>query len=703
MIDRYHILEQLGQGGMATVYLAHDPRLDRKVAVKVIRQDAFPPAILDKILKRFDLEAKALARLNHPNIVGVIDYGVYNDAPYLVMQFIPSGTLKEKINHPVHYSDAAQILAPIAKALAYAHEEKIIHRDVKPSNILITRSGEPVLTDFGIAKIFEEAEGNTLTSTGMGLGTPEYMAPEQWQGKACASSDQYALGVIFYEMITGQKPYIADTPPAVMLKQATEPFPKPSQYVSDLPEQVEFVSLKLLAKDPQNRYDSMRVLAKVLERFAQESHKISAAEEKSKLETLPIPDDQIDVITKYDLVNDKTSDLLGNIEDKLGSPVRPDQKISTTTDQISVEEELKSIENNEDLLGHVTRKELMQENDLLEHDKAFDHSSHNNDHKKILAIVIFGFIIVLFIMLLFFVLNFPNISSKSIVESKATETISLYLFSTKTYQPTATPTTTITVTITQTPFPSASPLPTLGIESTLISEIDGMEMVYVPAGSFLMGTDSIEAYIIDEKPEHEVYLDAYWIDKFEVSNAQYALCVAAGDCVAPADSSSYNRGSYYDNSAYDDYPVIHVNWFDALAYCKWAERDLPTEAQWEKAARGTDGLIYPWGNEIPNKNLANFRASNTTATGSFPLGSSPYGVMDMAGNVWEWVNDWHGEDYYSLSPDQNPNGPTIGEYKVLRGGSWNYYDGGALRSFVRHYSNPDNSHYLYGFRCATSP
>jgi len=182
-IDRYQILDQLGQGGMATVYLAYDQRLERKVAIKVIRRDTFPPAMLDKILKRFDREAKALARLNHPNIVGIIDYGSHHGSPYLVMPYIPSGTLKEKLGKPIPYADAAQILAPIARALAYAHAEDIIHRDVKPSNILITRSGEPVLTDFGIAKILEEVDGNTLTSTGMGLGTPNIWHPNNGLGR----------------------------------------------------------------------------------------------------------------------------------------------------------------------------------------------------------------------------------------------------------------------------------------------------------------------------------------------------------------------------------------------------------------------------------------------------------------------------------------------------------------------------------------
>ncbi|PKO06675.1 MAG: hypothetical protein CVU41_06135 [Chloroflexi bacterium HGW-Chloroflexi-3] len=270
-IDRYQILEQLGQGGMATVFLAFDTRLECNVALKIIRKDAFPPVILEKILKRFEREAKSMARLNHPNIVRVIDYGYIEGSPFLVMPYIPSGTLKEKINHYFSYSSAAKILVPISRALAYAHDQKIIHRDIKPSNILITQSGEPLLSDFGIAKILEEVDGNTLTSTGMGLGTPEYMAPEQWHGKTYGNTDQYALGVMFFEMITEHKPYTAATPPEVMLKQATEPLPRPRLFKPDLPEKVEYMIMKMMDKNADCRYPNMQILSVELEKIARDS------------------------------------------------------------------------------------------------------------------------------------------------------------------------------------------------------------------------------------------------------------------------------------------------------------------------------------------------------------------------------------------------------------------------------------------------
>jgi serine/threonine protein kinase len=588
-LGRYHILEQLGEGGMATVYKAYDTRLESNVAVKVIRTERLAPEILERALKRFEREAKAVARLAHPNIVRVVDYGEQENQPYLVMQYLPGGTLKQRLGKPMPWIEAAWILAPIARALDFAHRQNIIHRDVKPSNILITADGDPMLTDFGIAKIIDEEATVDLTGTSATVGTPEYMAPEQVIAKSVDHrADIYALGIVFYEMVTGRKPFLADTPMAVLFKHVSEPLPRPKQFVPNLPDEVEKILLKALAKKPDDRYQSMAEFANALD----------------KLQHTPVfpvnPEPAKPVVIAAPVESEPTTDQSTRLQE--GTVERVDTRLEPAIDQSTILQE-----------GTVEQVDAQPE---------------------------------------------PRKLSNELVVS-------------------------------------------LG---------GGVQMIFmrVPAGKFLMGSPEGEGDK-DEHPQHEVYLDEYWMGKTPVTNLQYKTFVKEAGHKPPA---------YWKNASIPDgkeeHPVVGITWQDAQAFCAWASKvseckiHLPTEAEWEKAARGTDGRKYPWGNEKPNKHLCNydygklFSGRGATPVGYYsPQGDSPYSCVDMAGNVWEWAADWYSKTYYSSSSSSNPQGPLFGRRRVLRGGSWGY-SGYYVRSAYRYWDAPDYKYNPIGFRCARS-
>ncbi|MBL8098893.1 MAG: SUMF1/EgtB/PvdO family nonheme iron enzyme [Anaerolineales bacterium] len=230
-----------------------------------------------------------------------------------------------------------------------------------------------------------------------------------------------------------------------------------------------------------------------------------------------------------------------------------------------------------------------------------------------------------------------------------------------------------------------------------ISAKDGMTQLFVPEGEFLMGK---EGEPDQDSPMHVVYLDAYWIDQTEVSNSMYETCVEAGACTLPF----LSENPYYGNWIYRNHPIIYVNWFQANQYCTWADRRLPTEAEFEKAARGTEKYKYPWGNDAPNPRLANYAESligGTVSVYRYPLGASPYGALNMVGNVREWIADWYSDTYYQETTLINPTGPETGIERSMRSGA---YDADANEIFTtsRYKHEPQSAGLSRGFRCAES-
>ncbi|MBV6397340.1 MAG: Serine/threonine-protein kinase PknD [Anaerolineales bacterium] len=619
-LGRYEIRETLGEGGMATVYKAYDTRLEREVALKVIRREAFLPEEMEMLLKRFEREAKLLGRLSHPNIVGVIDYGEHEGLPYLVMVYVSGGTLKQLLGKPIHWKRAVELILPVARALEYVHEHNIINRDVKPSNILMTEKGQPMLSDFGLVKLFGEKSGGetnvSLTSSGAGLGTPDYMAPEQWTGEATAQSDLYSLGVVLYEMITGHRPYTADTPAGVLVKQATEPLPLPKNYISDLPENVEAVILKVLAKRPEDRYPSV-------ESFADELNNLLTGRE----------------VTATAI---KTEQLREMMTGKMKRPAA-------------------------------------QETVVVQ--------------KRGFPLLWLGLALIAILALAG---GFLAFSRSGIFAPPLTATETSLPAATFTMLPL---TATLPPTVLPTSLPTDTPIPTATGIPAEITDWKNVPMRYIPAGEFTMGSD--DTGDINSRPESAVFVEAFYIDKYEVTNEMYTVCSYAIECRKPLEGGSRTRPSYFDNAVFANYPVLFVDWKMAKAYCEWRGARLPTESEWEKAARGTDARLYPWGDGKPDCDIANVSGciEDTSAVDQFPNGVSIYGVYGLAGNVWEWTNSLF--DFYPYDPDDGREDPKAFGERVARGGSWHPFGGGNVRSDSRLSLDPAYAGAYVGFRCAS--
>jgi formylglycine-generating enzyme required for sulfatase activity len=252
---------------------------------------------------------------------------------------------------------------------------------------------------------------------------------------------------------------------------------------------------------------------------------------------------------------------------------------------------------------------------------------------------------------------------------------------------------------------TSTPNTTPQVGTTAIAEADKMVLVFVPAGEFIMGSvnDDPEAFG-NEKPQHTVFLDDFWIDQTEVTNAQYQLCVEDGGCTEPINLNSISHENYYNEAQFADYPVIWVNWLQARDYCDWAGRRLPSEEEWEKAARGTDGRLYPWGDQPPDNTLLNYNLAglDTIQVGSFPSGASPYGALDMAGNVLEWVDGPYYDSYFVVLRNTETPTPYFDDVRIIRSSAWNDILAN-IRIASRRYSKAAISAYQdVGFRCAVS-
>ncbi|MFZ0546135.1 MAG: bifunctional serine/threonine-protein kinase/formylglycine-generating enzyme family protein [Candidatus Promineifilaceae bacterium] len=693
-IDRYEIKQLIGRGGMASVFAAYDPYFEREVAIKVL-----PSQYLDdwQFRARFEREARTIAGLEHPAIVPVYDFGEFEGRLFLVMRLMSGGSLADKIKAgPLSLAETVRILGRLAPALDAAHAQGLIHRDLKPGNILFDHWGEPYISDFGIVKVLDDEEV-MLTMPGGMVGTPAYMSPEQVEARVTLDgrSDIYAMGCILFEMLTGRLPFKADTPLGIAFMHVTEPVPRLQTFNNRLPIACEQVLAKAMAKDREERYQTAVELSDAL-RTAMTT--VQAAPPKPQ-QTAP----------------DHT------VIERMPSEVQRPQPRS------------QPIQAAESIAPEISAEKPSEQSGLPRWVWAAA--------AVLLLVLCIGGGAAIFTIINNGLLQGNGDNGTPLVALTGTATseratpsaTSAAVIVEDTSTPTITPSQTPTPTPTLTPTPEGPPAQA-ALGDLWGRPVDGMIMAYVPAGSFVMGSDPEldPAAGTAEQPPHEVSLSAFWIDQTEVTNAMFARFVAAMGYVTTAEEEGTGQiqedvqsevvagtdwqhpsGPDSDLAGLDNYPVLQVSWIDAQAYCSWAGGSLPTEAQWEYAARGPENWLYPWGNTFDG-NLVNFCDANCTLpqsnasfddhsarlapVGSLPDGASWVGAFDLAGNVWEWVADWFSPDYYSNSPVENPTGPETGDGRVLRGGSW-YDDAPHVRAGGRGASGPTNRHALYGFRC----
>jgi len=603
----YEIVASLGKGGFGSVWKGIDKK-GTPVAIKVLN-----PQVLDnpKVVKKFFHEAMILAKLDHPGITRLLEFFPDGNNYAIVMEYVEGVELKKILQqqNQLPFDIAMKIAKQVLDAFQYAMQNGILHRDIKPGNIMIDKHGNAKIMDFGIAKMSSTASHDTAAS----MLSVHYTAPERFDQsrKVDARSDIYSLGLVLYEMFAGRRPFSAMETSQVMFSHLNEIPDSPSKFVHSLPPTVSGAILKALEKDPEDRFQD----------FGEFSTALDARGEDDPDATI-LNDDDITII--MDAAQGKSG--AGSAIGRRAAAIK----------------------------------------------------------KHPLGLIAAAGILLIFAAAGYVYLQ-PSTEVPPLSGDKAV---------------------------------SAAKAPGLSWpkNSKGFAEVehpaDGMPLVRIPSGEFTMGSDKYSA----ERPVQRIFLDEYFIDEHLVSNEQFSKFVEATGYVTDAEKEGAGmvrigrRWKKVDEANWrmpdgligiegkEDHPVSQVSYNDALQYCRWSGRELPTEAQWEKAARGTNGNEYPWGDQEPDDTMANFDnlVGTTTPVNRYENGQSPYGIFDMAGNVYQWTADWYATGERAA---KNPTGPENGEERVIKGGS--FIEGiESLRSANRDRYPPNFSSFLFGFRCA---
>ena len=659
-ISHYKILSKLGEGGMGEVFLARDLDLERQVAIKFLPKDLTRN---EDNVERFKREARAAATLNHPNIITIYEIGVSAGEYFIVMEYVIGETLRDKLNREkqLSFTDIKNIIEQLCQGLEKAHQAGIVHRDIKPENIFINEDDRVKILDFGLAKL---RGSRKLTKDFSTLGTINYISPEQARGEDTnAQSDIWSTGIILYEMLTGEVPFKGDYEQAVIYGILNENPQLPDKIRTDCPPELNQIVDKTLEKDPIKRYQSISQLTSELDRV--QKIKKPGPEEIKPAKFLPI---------KY---------LFGGI----------------TTILILVAVILYSLQSTDKNLDQL----MIQVAPLIEkgnYDAAFD--QFVNSGIGIADIIdtdlfdqIAGYISIdsnpqnARISLARIRLT-PNLHQDNEILLGVTPVINQALIAGEYHLRLS-----LSVTESISFIFEVSPKDSLTIfRSISPAAISEAGMVLIDAGKTFEGESVPEFYMDTHEVTNKEYfafmsaggyrLSHLWPNKMVIKKTSVPQSVALNSFVdqtgIPA-PRHWNGGKYLASS--EDHPVTGITWYEANAYALWSGKQLPEWQQWWRAAVDADGRIYPWGNDVTTiSERANFGSVTVISTGSFPLGISPFGCFDMAGNVNEWLRDSNGLE----SPARTA------------GGSWQnpsyMFEPTHAQPFQRDYSSMD-----IGFRC----